>query len=232
MGNLTTSPTTVSWSASQQGMRISSPFGGVRAQSLLLSSQLLSHLGSDFTLEFFFNSPGNEQSQFLLIAGFGTWASGAPYMPCDATNVTAEGGWRLYSGLASSIVFDGVVFVNGVPTCRSLRLSIVVNSLRHLVVRCRNGFLSMVSHGSSTSNSDPSIQFSSDLWDRHPSPLVIANPHPSAGWTGTLYMIAMYDRFMPNTEIASNFEIGPPNSLPITLDAFAVLEDGTATLYP
>lgn len=232
MGNLTTSPTTVSWSASRQGMSIPSVSGGVRAESQVSSAALLSHLSSEFSLEFFFSSPNNQLPQNVLLTGFGSWAAGAPFSQCDAANVVSEGGWRLSSTLGANLVFDGVFLVSGNPTCLSLSVSITTNTLRHFVVRGRDGLLSVVAHGSTATISDSNVVFSPSLWARHPAPLTIANPHPTSGWTGTMYMAAMYDRYFENAEITSNRDFGPPNSLPVTTPSLSIPEDETVTLFP
>lgn len=232
MGNLTTSPTAVSWSASQQGMRIPSPAGGVRAESLETSAALLSHLSTDFSLEFFLNSPPNDVGTNFLIAGFGDWPAGAPFSPCDPTNTVSEGGWRLYSSFGITLTFDGVFFFDDVAICRSLSLTIAANTLRHFVIRVQTGVVSVVSHEASTSFPYDEIRFSPTLWNRNPAPLTIANPHPTSGWTGTMHMIAMYDRFLSNAEIAANRDFGPPNSLPTPTPTLSIPEDSTTTLYP
>lgn len=74
--------------------------------------------------------------------------------------------------------------------------------------------------------------FSPSLWARHAAPLTIANPHATTGWTGTMYMVAMYDRYLSDAEIAANQDFGPPNSLPTTLPSLSIPEDSTTTLYP
>lgn len=204
----------------------------IRAQSQQLSGDLLAQLSSDFTLEFFFNSPGNQGSTFLRIAGFGDWPPGVPFARCSPNDTTVFGGWHLYSGLASAIIFEGVVLSNGLPYCTSVGVSIQVLTLRHLVARSRNGVVQIYSQGAS--QSDPNVQeFDPSLWARHPAPLTIASPHADVGWTGTMYMVAMYDRFLSTTEIIANQGFGPPNSFPeVSTTAATVLEDSSVDLYP
>lgn len=233
MGNLTTSQATVSWSQERQGMRIPSISGGVRAESERSSASLLSLLSSDFTIEMFFSSPNNVGSTNLLIAGFGNWPPGAPFAPCDTNNTVMEGGWRIYSSLGPNLVFDGIFSVDGVPTCRSLSTAITLNTLRHLIVRVRDGSLAFSVHGSTQVDPSSDLSFNSALWARHTAPLTLANPHPTTGWTGSVYMIAMYDRFLSGTEIAANRDIGPPNSVPVIASpTLSIPEDETTTLYP
>lgn len=45
-------------------------------------------------------------------------------------------------------------------------------------------------------------------------------------------MIAMFDRYLSDGEVAVNRNFGPPNSLPITLSTLALPEDETSVLYP
>lgn len=232
LGNLSTSPTAVSWSETQQGMSIPSPSGGVRAESELTTENLLGHLTSEFTLEFFFTSPINLRSLNLLIAGFGDWPPGTPYGACEAGVSETYGGWRLSSFISTAIDFEAVLSVNGVPTCVARSISITANTVRHLVVRAHDGTLSIVSHGNTVSAVGANLAFSPALWVRHPAPLTVANPHATTGWTGTMHMIAMYDRYISDSEISSNLNYGPPNSLPTTTNAIVALEDATTTLYP
>lgn len=227
LGNLTTT-NFVSWSSSRQGISVPSSSGGARAQSQRTSSSLLSQLSSEFTLEFFFLSPINPLSKNLLIAGFGEWPSGSEYQPCDFEST----GWRLSSYIASAIDFDAVLSVGGTPTCVARSISIAANTLRHLVVRAHDGTLSIVSQENTVAAVGPTLVFSPSLWARHPAPLTIANPHTTTGWTGSLFMVAMYDRYLSDTEISSNYATGPPNSFPTPTPTLSIPEDETTTLYP
>lgn len=233
MGNLTTSTSgAVTWSAIQQGMSIPIATGNARAVSQSSSASTVSRLSTEFTLEFFISNPFNPRSQSLLIAGFGSWVPGEPFSPCDSSSPT-EGGWRLSSSLGAGIDFEGVLEINGVPTCQSISVAIETDTPRHLVVRARHGTLSIVTHINSFSATDPSVRFSSSLWARNPAPLTIASPHPTSGWIGSMYLAAMYDRYLSNAEIATNRDLGPPNSLPTcATTTLTALEDGTSTLFP
>jgi hypothetical protein len=234
MGNLTTSTTgAVSWNATRQGMTVPSIGGGVRAVSQMTSAGILQFLSTEFTIEFFIARPIFPLSQSWLIAGFGDWPPGEPFAECDAGNVVSEGGWRLNQRQGHAIEFEAVFAYNGVPICVSNTIGLQENSLEHLIVRARDGTTSMVSkEGSSTITLDGQV-FSPALWSRHAAPLVIASPHVSNAWTGTLYMIAMYDRYLSNAEIAANRVFGPPNSVPhAATAALALNEDLSTTLFP
>lgn len=229
LGNLTTSTSgAVDWSASQQGMSVPSPSGGTRAESQLPVAPLLAEVASNFSIEFFFRSPTNPRSQSLLIAGFGDWLPGIPFPECSTT----EGGWHISSDLGPGITFNGVMQIGGSPQCQSVSISIEPDSLCHFVVRMRPGSISLVSHLNSFSVTDPSVQFSTSNWLQKPSKFAIATPHTSSGWTGTMYMVAMYNRYLSNAEIAANRILGPPNSLPVTTPSLSIPEDETTTLYP
>jgi hypothetical protein len=231
MGNLTTSTTgAVSWSADRQGVSVPSIGGGARATSQLTSSSLFPLLSTEFSIELFLSNPENPLSQNLLIAGFGDWPPGAPFAPCDATNTVSEGGWRVSSDHVGVIDVDVVLLSGGVPRCVSASLAISRDELRHFVVRVRSGVLSVVSHGGFATIAGPNPMFSPSLWARHPAPLTIASPHATTGWTGTVYMVAMYDRYLSDEEIAANRVLGPPNSVPYGAGAVEVDEDVSVAL--
>jgi hypothetical protein len=230
MGNLTASTTgAVTWSETRQGMAIPSVAGGARASSRLTSAELLPLLSSEFSIEFFFSSPDNNLSQNLFIAGFGDWPAGEPFARCNATNTVSEGGWRLSSQLGRIIEIDVVMVVDGAPACVKGTTAFAY-PLRHLVVRVRDGVLSIIAHGGGSAVLDSTMVFSQALWARHAAPLTIANPHVTTGWTGTMYMIAMYDRFLSNAELTANRVFGPPNSFPYGAGAVLADEDTPATL--
>lgn len=230
LGNLTTSTVgAVSWSSERQGMQVPSRFGGVRAESELDSDLVLSELSSEFTLELFLQSPNNPLDEPILIGGFGDWTPGAAFVSCDAST----GGWQIHSTLGANVVFSGVFAVSGVPTCLSLSVSITTNTLRHFLVRVRDGLISVVCHGSTANLPDSNVVFDPSLWARHPAPLAFASPHASSGWTGFVYMAAMYDRYFSNAEVASSRDAGPPNSKPFTsVTSVEAPEDSAVELYP
>jgi hypothetical protein len=232
MGNLTASTTgAVAWSASRQGMSIPNIGGGARATSQLTTAALLPLLTDEFSIEFFLSSPVNPLSQNLLIAGFGDWGAGTPFPVCDATNTATEGGWRMSADQGSLIDVDVVMSVGGTPTCVSVSIGISTNTLVHIVVRARAGELSIFSHGSDTIVSTPNPTLSPTLWTRRYTPLVLSSPHVTNGWTGSLYMLAMYDRFLADDEIEENRSLGPPNSVPwASATALAASEDTPALL--
>jgi hypothetical protein len=118
--------------------------------------------------------------------------------------------------------------MNGEPTCVSNTFAVTSDTLRHLVIRGQAGILSVSTHGG-TSNIF-GVNFAPTLWARHPAPLVIASPHATMGWLGTMYMVAMYDRYLSNAEIAANLALGPPNSFPYGGGTLEVDEDVSAAL--
>lgn len=235
MGNLTTSTSgSITWNTTRQGFRVPSISGSTRAVSQLTSSAVLPQLTTEFSIEFFISSPVNPVSQSLLIAGFGDWPPGSPFADCDASNTLTEGGWRLYSTLGNGIRFSTVVSYNGDPLCTmGLALPITVNSLTHIVARGRNGWIDLRER-TTTSYFNPSgTSFDPRHWARHHAPLTLASPHATNGWTGSIFMVAMHDRYLSNTEVAANRDFGPPNSLSITLtSSIPITEDTTTTLYP
>lgn len=234
MGNLTSSTTgAVTWSVTRQGMTIPSINGGARATSQSSSMGVVSLLADEFSLEFFFSSPFNPISQSLLIAGFGDWLPGTPFPVCDAANEVSEGGWRLYSTIGTTIRFSGVVSINGVPSCVNLAIPIDANTMRHMVVRARPGSVSMVSHGAIDENFVSGTSFNPSLWGRVATYLTIASPHATSAWTGTVFLLAMYNRYLSDAEIAMNRVLGPPNSLPFcNATSFSVYEDNRTIIFP
>lgn len=206
-----------------------------RAESQLTTEALLPHIGSTFTLEFWLKNPNNGAAQPVRIAGFGNWPSGVAFAYCDP-NTTNVGSWQLISHLGPNIVFEMVALVDGVPTCRSVTVAQQSNVLLNVVIRARYGEMQMVainpSDGlNSQSDSDPPITVASSLWP--PAQLTIASPHPGVGWSGTMYMVAMLDRYISAPDIVSNHALGPPNSFPVaSAMATTVLEDSSVELYP
>ena len=243
MGNLTTSATAVSWNATRQGMQVPQAGGGDRAFSPLTSANITPLLQNEFTLEFFISSGPlpTLPAQNLLIAGFGDWPSGSAFPTCDVSNTVSEGGWRLYSvygdGTRVSIRFTAVVLRFGVPTCALLLFQILPNNLVHIVVRAKNGEMDMTSYavlgGQNSYSFLDETTFDPSLWARHHAPLYVATPHSSGAWTGTVYMIAMFDRYISDVEITNNDVFGPPNSHAYgTVSALATPESEPITLYP
>jgi hypothetical protein len=231
MGNLSTSTSgAVLWNPVRQGMEVPNVGGPARAVSQFTTNGLLAQLSTEFSIEIFLSSRSNPLISRLLIAGFGDWPAGAPFAPCDSSNSVSEGGWRLSSGLGNVIFFEVVMLANGAPVCMSIPFSITPNTLKHLVFRARGGVVSVVSHGGVTQIVSGNPTFSPLLWARHYAPLTIASPHVTTGWTGSMYMIAMYDRYLSNEEIAANRAFGPPNSFPYGTGAVLVDEDTPVTL--
>jgi hypothetical protein len=215
MGNLTASATgAVSWSASRQGMSIPSSGGGARAVSTMNSSMLVSRLGNEFSMEVFISNPYNPLWQGLSIAGFGSYAPGSPFETCATTPPVSYGGWHLYAHVVDAVEFSTTIDVNGGAQCVTIGVPVILDTLRHIVVRARDGIVSMRSHGSNIMVESPVLRIDPALWARHPSPLTIASPHAESGWTGTMYMVAFYNRYLSNAEIDLNMILGPPNSFP------------------
>ena len=234
LGNLMTSTSgSIAWSAQRQGISVPGPSGGMRAISSKNTTELLNHLSDEFTIEMIFSNPTNPLSQGLTIAGFGTWAPGAPFEWCDIDNVTHYGGWRLFSFLGGSVAFEPVLVAYGEPECVSQSISMINNRLYHIAFRVQTDFLSILVVKDGHSNAFGPITFSTDLWKRNPAPLTIATPNEMTGWTGSIYMIAMYNRFLPEAEYNANLDFGPPNSLPYsTTSSLFPLEDSSLTIYP
>lgn len=48
-----------------------------------------------------------------------------------------------------------------------------------------------------------------------------------------MYMVAMYDRYISDAEIAANRIFGPPNSFPYSnITNLVITEDASTTLFP
>jgi hypothetical protein len=136
----------------------------------------------------------------------------------------------MWSYLGGVINFGATLMVDDVPACVTTSLAITPNTLRHFVARFHSGELSVVSHGNDAFNGANDPTFSASLWANHSAPLTLANPHEATGWTGTIYMVAMYNRYLSNGEIAANRGFGPPNSFPYGAGAVEADEDTPATL--
>jgi hypothetical protein len=234
MGDLTVSTTgAVTWSATRQGMTVPSGSGGPRAVSQSTSAGVLSRLTDTFSLEFFLTSSNSPSvREHHSIAGFGNWSAGSDVGFCDSASSTTEGGWRLAS-VSNVIAFYAVFEVDGAPSC--LFLSVTNNppvrdTLRHVVVRAYEGVFSMIVHTVLTLTGSGNVAFSPALWARNFAPLTIASPNATTGWTGSLRMIAMYDRYLSEDEVALNRVLGPPNSFPYGGGALDLDEDVAATL--
>jgi hypothetical protein len=230
IGNLTTSTTgAVAWNAARQGMLApNSSAPGFRAVSQQTSAGVLSRLGSEFTIEIFFTNTLNGEYipawQNLHIASFGDIVPGQPFAACNETDVVHSGGWQFFSRWGNGVSFSGVLRVNGIPTCVTLSHLVPPDVMHHLVIRMKNGTLSMDANNViaryTTQYAFPpvppdTIAFLPSLWARNPAPLVVANPHETKGWRGTMHMIAMYDRFLPDDEVTANRNRGLPNSLAV-----------------
>lgn len=233
LGNLTTSTTTISWSAVRAGFSVPSGNGGDRAVSQKHTTDLLQQLDDEFSIELFASTPMNSGGD-VLIAGFGDWSPGARFPACDSSSSsTVEGGWRVYSTLGTGFVFQVVTAVNGNPSCFEIGVGAVPNSVRHVVLRGGVGTTNVISHGTFDDASDPSISFSPGLWSRNVAHLTFAVPQRQEGWTGSIYMFAVYNRYLSNAEVTKNQNLGPPNSLAVAATtALTITEDVTATLYP
>lgn len=237
LGNLTTSSTSVAWDATQQGLRVPGPSGSTRAVSQQTSASLLSRLSSEYSIEFFVLSTVHPpEAGQDIIAGFGDWQPGSSAPLCDA-NTPSDGGWRLVSAYGDSqcdtLRAQVSGYLHGEPACFQLSFANCPLGLRHLVLRARDGEISIATHGGVSASVDAGISFAPSLWARRPTPLSIAVPNPGSGWVGSIYSIAFYDRYLSDAEVAQNLIYGPPNSLPVaSVSALSLTEDLTATLYP
>jgi len=226
LGPMSLSTTNVlAWSPTQQGVSVTRTTGGERAVSQKNSSALLAQLTDEFTIELWFLSPYNLKSESLFIAGMGDWSAGSRFPVCDPSDTELEGGWRVYSTLGGIIHFSGVILRNAVPTCRDLSVSIYTDTLQHLVVRGQPGSLSMRSESNIHSTD---WHFDPLLWARHAAPLLLMTPHSANAWTGSLHMIAMYNRYLSDAEITAHRNLGPPNSLPVAAVAAATTNQDEA----
>lgn len=229
MGNLTTSTTTISWSQSRAGFSVPSASGSTRAVSQQSVDALAQHLSDEVSIEFFISNPTNPGGE-VIIAGFGNWAPGTAFPRCDNEESTVEGGWRMYSALGNSVRIQVLLTVNGVPGCFEESFVAMNNVLRHCVLRVRSGEVSLVSHGGIDVTNAPGIELDATLWKRH---LTFATPQPNEGWLGSVFMFAVFDRYMSTEEVAANREFGPPNSLAVaTTSSLAVTEDVAVSLFP
>lgn len=123
--------------------------------------------------------------------------------------------------------------LNGVPTCQSVQLIVTSNVPVHLLVRAKDGVIEMLSSTGIAERALTGLAVNSSLWARHYAPLTVASPHATNSWTGTVYMTAIFDRYISTVEFATNRELGPPNSLPVaSVSVLGITEDLTSTLYP
>lgn len=233
LGNLTMSTSAVAWSSERAGFSIPQPGGGERAVSQKSTSDLLARLSTEFSMEIFLMSPRNLGTGNLLIAGFGDWPANSPFPPCESGPSSSEGGLRTYSSPGNGIHTQIVMLDGESPACFELSFTNTPNALRHMVIRAREGETSVATHGGVSQVVDGQIAFLPSLWARHVAPLTIAVPPPSSGWQGSVYLIAIFDRYLTNDNVATNQALGPPNSLPVTLTpSIPLTEDLAASLYP
>jgi hypothetical protein len=226
MGNLTTSTNgAVSWDVAQQGMRIPSIAGGARAVGQRDISAILPLMSSEFTIEIWLRTPINPNSVNQFVVGFGGRPETTPYYEC-----VLDGGWQLITGLGSTLHFITHILVDGVPTCQHLTVSVSTNVPQLITLRMRDGLLMMLrNYAGASGGAYDGYSFSPPLW-QYTTPLNIATPTSSNGWTGTIYMIAMYDRFLSNAEVNAHWQYGPPNSFPYGAGAVEVDEDVSVPL--
>lgn len=236
LGNLTTSTTTISWNASRAGFNVPSASGGFRAVSQRTTAELLEKFDDEFSIEMFFTSPNNPTRNNWMIAGFGEWTPGAPFPTCDSSTPSPEGGWRTFASPGVGIRVQLVVSISTItPTCLELGFGNTPFILRHATFRGRPQLVDLLSQGDSDIAPDPTIGFNPTFWTRTPAHLTFAIPHPTDGWTGSIYMFAVYNRYLSTAEINANYIYGPPNSLPVATTAntpLVITEDVTMTLYP
>lgn len=235
LGNLTTSTSAIAWTADRAGFTIPSDGGGSRATSQLSTASLIQSLTDEFSIEMFLLNPSNQSPNNVLVAGFGDWPPGSAFPQCDSGASTVEGGWRLYAPFGSGMRFQAVMQVDSSPSCLEVTFPTSPSVLRHAVLRANGEELSAVSHGGISVASDTGVHFNPSLWSRHAAHLTFAVPHPSEAWKGSIFMWAIYNRYLSTAEVAQNRIYGPPNSLPVATAAatpLALTEDVTATLYP
>lgn len=238
LGNLTTSTSTITWNRDRAGFTVPSDFGGQRVVSERNSSDLVRQLSSSaFTIEFFMSNTVNTRKD-IIVFGFGNWLPGRSFPACDSDGQdTDEGGWRMASFLGESLAFQTVMMVNDPvpqPGCFELSFATLSNTLRHGVLGYSDpGLLRVKTHSSSDVIYYPDLlSFSPELWLRNPTHLTFAPPHPHLGWKGTIFMIAIFDRFLPDDEVALNRALGPPNSLATTeTTSIETVEDTTLVLW-
>lgn len=232
LGELDTSPTTLTWTANRIGFTSQSASGGVRAVSQKNTTRLLGLLGSEFSIELFFSSPTTLGGP-VLIAGFGDWPAGASFPACESTAPTVDGGWKMFATLGNGVNFQTAIAADGVPTCYEFSHGFTPGVLRHTVFRGRQGQVGVASQGSYDDAQDPTVSFDVSLWARHYAPLSLIVPQRSEAWQGAIFMIAVYDRFLSDAEVSEKQVQGPPNSLSVTsCTALGISEDVTTILYP
>lgn len=234
LGNLTTSTSAIVWNADRAGFTIPSAQGGFRAISQLSSSAICQKLSDEFSIEIFVVNPPNVRGVDLVIAGFGDWSPYTQFPTCNLYS-SIEGGWRLFTSPGNSIAIQAVMALDGEPSCVEIGIGTFPDAVRHATFRAHQGEFSVISHGSTDQTADPGLSFNASFWARQPTHLQLAIPHPTDAWTGTMYMLAIFDRYISNAEAAQNRIYGPPNSLPVATasDApIATTEDVTTTLYP
>lgn len=232
LGNLTTSSTTTSWSASQVGISFPYTVGGNRAISQETTAGILSRLSTEFSVEMFMMSPNNPKND-VLIAGFGDWPAGSAFPFCEAGESDMEGGWRMFSSLGGGIRIQTVISENGSPSCVEVSFGQTPGTLRHSVFRGREGEVGVQTHDAYDRILDPIVAFNPLYWARHFSHLTLATPQPTQSWKGTIFMIAIYDRYLGDAEVGANRSFGLPNSWAVaSTSALAVTEDVALSLFP
>lgn len=233
LGNLTIPPSaSTEWYADRTGFRIPYSFGGVRAVSEKTTSELLTHLTDEFTIELIIQSPTNPGGN-KRIAGFGNWPPGTPFSICDApldgSSPRGGGGWQLFSAPGNSVRFHVITSLSGNPSCVELGIVIPTGIPWHVSVRAqRGGALEMYTRHAIDVTSD--AVFNSAFWELQP--LTFAPSQPDGGWVGTVNLFAMYNRYLNDTELDLNDSAGLPNALPVTAtSALAVTEDVSLVVY-
>jgi len=238
LGNLTTATNgAIQWDPARQGFSVSGVAGGDRAVSQLTSAAVLPHLQDEFSIELFLSTPPYPLGDPVPIAGFGMGTSGLSCTNAAETKTVSPGGWQVTASVDGGLVFTVILERVGVPYCHGVGLVVDPDTpWHHLVVGIRNappgtpGIIDIRSHLASTAVFPSGISLNSSHWDAPAGSLVVGEPRTPRTWTGSLYWIAMYNRYLSDTEVATKRLQGPPNSFPYGVGGVTATEDAPLVL--